>query len=163
MASIIQAGITREQEKINNANGATRQKTAASKGTTGNGGGLPQWAIDGSSKFTDWHKSSPDKLEKELLKLMSAGSSGAKSGEAKSAPLKSDSGIGKNSKGDWELGPELDRQVKVLKDVLGVKPKPKYIHDNAKIGWNHEDLVIWLLLPFERKIKSYAPILRCSC
>jgi len=161
MAEALQHFITSDQENINNANGATRQKTAASskstgtsKGTTGNSGGLPQWAIDGSRKFTEWHvDSSLDKMEKKLLEMMSAG---FKAGDKSGALLRSaSSGIRKNSKGDWELGPELDRQVKVLKDVLGVKPKPKYIHDNSKIGWNSKDLVIWLLLPFERKIKLY--------
>lgn len=159
MASLIQAGITRDQVKINNANGAGQQKTAASSrstGTSNGGGGPPEWAIVGSRKFTEWHAKSPEKMEKELLKMMSAGSSGTKAGDKPAASSKSDnSGIRKNSKGDWELGPELDRQVKVLTGVLGVKPKAEYIHKNAKIGWNNDDLVIWLLLPFERKLKPY--------
>jgi hypothetical protein len=108
----------------------------------------PDWAEPGSRKFTDWSKKSPDKLEKNLVEMMIP----METSEGDRRVSTSDSGLRQNSKREWDLAPELDRQVKVLKRVLKMKPTSSYITE-AEVGWNNEG-VIWMLLPFE---KTYYP------
>jgi hypothetical protein len=140
MGTLAQFKVDRKLKEANSESGSTDRQPLLPSSITSARRDPPDWALEGSRKFTTWLG---DPTEKEMAKLMTPaeGTKMKGTGGKKSVPA---------------LSKDMAGQVGRVKAVLDV-PGIKYIQNKGKIGWNEKDWLIWILLTFEGKIKSYRP------